>query len=235
MLPVLAEVLDGARAASAGPRARTSADGEQIVDRLRTPSTVARPAGDGVASPVPSQCLAHGSHRPTPPERAPARRAEPAREIAARAPAPPRSGLALAAAVALRGVRQRRDRHPRGEPAPDGVAADRASPRSRRCSSAAACGAAPSRGALLGLGLLAGFAGWSGALDRPGRWRPTRAGSSLNRAITYALVAALGLVLGSSLPRAAERVALGYLAIATAAARSTRSAASSSPGSTSRA
>src|SRR3954471_10612230 len=69
------------------------------------------------------------------------------------------------------------------------------------------------RRAWIGLGLLAGFAAWCG-LSILWSIAPDQSWVELNRAISYALVAGLGLVLGASLPRAAERVALGYLAIA---------------------
>ncbi|MBA3305513.1 MAG: O-antigen ligase family protein, partial [Thermoleophilaceae bacterium] len=68
-----------------------------------------------------------------------------------------------------------------------------------------------------GLALLAGFAVWSG-LSAAWSVSPDESWLELNRAITYTLVASLGVVLGSSLPRAAERVALGYLALAALAA-----------------
>ncbi len=67
--------------------------------------------------------------------------------------------------------------------------------------------------AVAGLGLLAGFAAWS-ALSITWSVAPDETWLEANRAIAYALVAALGIVLGSSLPRAIERVALGYLAVA---------------------
>ena len=72
----------------------------------------------------------------------------------------------------------------------------------------------PSRGALAGLGLLAGFAAWC-ALSITWAIAPDQAWLEANRALSYTLVAGLGIALGSSLPRAAERVAIGYLAIAT--------------------
>ena len=68
--------------------------------------------------------------------------------------------------------------------------------------------------ALVGLAMLAGFAAWSG-LSIAWSISPDQSWLEANRALAYGLVAALALVLGSSLPRAAERVALGYLAIAT--------------------
>jgi len=71
--------------------------------------------------------------------------------------------------------------------------------------------------AVPGIALLAGFAAWSG-LSIAWSVAPDESWLELNRGIAYALVAGLALALGSSLPRAAERVALGYLAIATAAA-----------------
>ncbi len=71
--------------------------------------------------------------------------------------------------------------------------------------------------ALPGIALLAGFAAWSG-LSIAWSIAPDESWLELNRAITYALVAGLALALGSSLPRAPERVALAYLAIATLAA-----------------
>src|SRR4051794_37674803 len=73
------------------------------------------------------------------------------------------------------------------------------------------------RRAWIGLALLVGFAAWTG-LSILWSIAPDESWVELNRAISYALVAGLGLVLGASLPRAAERVALGYLGIATAAA-----------------
>lgn len=63
------------------------------------------------------------------------------------------------------------------------------------------------------LALLAGFAIWSG-LSTAWSVSPDESWLEFNRAVTYTLVAGLGLVLGSSLPRAAERVALGYLVLA---------------------
>ncbi len=75
----------------------------------------------------------------------------------------------------------------------------------------------PSRGALLGVGLLVAFAGWC-ALSITWSVAPDQSWLEANRALSYALVAALAIALGSSLPRAAERVALGYLAIATVVA-----------------
>ena len=68
--------------------------------------------------------------------------------------------------------------------------------------------------ALVGLAMLAGFAAWSG-LSIAWSISPDQSWLELNRALAYGVVVALALVLGSSLPRAAERAALGYLAIAT--------------------
>lgn len=68
-----------------------------------------------------------------------------------------------------------------------------------------------------GLGLLAAFAVWTGvslewSVAADLTW------VELNRWIAYALAAALGIAIGSSLPRALERTALAYLAVATAVA-----------------
>ena len=71
--------------------------------------------------------------------------------------------------------------------------------------------------ALPGIALLAAFAVWSG-LTIAWSIAPDESWLELNRGIAYALVAGLALTLGSSLPRAAERTALAYLAIATLAA-----------------
>ncbi|HYI37490.1 MAG TPA: O-antigen ligase family protein, partial [Thermoleophilaceae bacterium] len=67
-----------------------------------------------------------------------------------------------------------------------------------------------------GWGVLAlvGFAGWA-ALSITWSVAPDESWLEANRALAYALVAGLGVVLGSSLPRAAERVGLAVLAIAT--------------------
>src|SRR5680860_748311 len=58
--------------------------------------------------------------------------------------------------------------------------------------------------ALAGLAMLAGFAAWSG-LSIAWSISPDQSWLELNRALAYGLVAALALVLGSSLPRAAAR------------------------------
>lgn len=65
-----------------------------------------------------------------------------------------------------------------------------------------------------GVALLVGFAAWS-ALSITWSVAPDESWLEANRALAYALVAGLGIVLGSSLPRAAERVALAILGIAT--------------------
>ena len=65
-----------------------------------------------------------------------------------------------------------------------------------------------------GVALLVGFAGWA-ALSIAWSVAPDESWLEANRALSYALVAGLGIVLGSSLPRAAERVALVLLGIAT--------------------
>ena len=65
-----------------------------------------------------------------------------------------------------------------------------------------------------GVALLVAFAGWA-ALSITWSIAPDESWLEANRALSYALVAGLGIVLGSSLPRAAERVGLALLAIAT--------------------
>jgi O-Antigen ligase len=72
----------------------------------------------------------------------------------------------------------------------------------------------PDGRARIGLWLLAGFAAWS-ALSLTWSIAPDETWVEVNRAIAYTLVVLLAIVLGSSLPRAAERVAIGYLVIAT--------------------
>ena len=67
--------------------------------------------------------------------------------------------------------------------------------------------------AVAGIGLIVGFAAWS-ALSVSWSIAPDESWLEVNRAIAYALVAALAVALGSSLPQAIERVALGFLAIA---------------------
>ena len=71
-----------------------------------------------------------------------------------------------------------------------------------------------SPGAGWGVALLVAFAGWA-ALSITWSIAPDESWLEANRALAYALVVALGMVLGSSLPRAAERVGLALLAIAT--------------------
>jgi hypothetical protein len=70
-----------------------------------------------------------------------------------------------------------------------------------------------SRETYVALGCLAGFALWSGVTLA---WSvaPDATWLTLNRTITYALVAALAVCAGASAPRAIERIALGWLAIA---------------------
>ena len=75
----------------------------------------------------------------------------------------------------------------------------------------------PDRRAGAGLWLLAGFTVWS-ALSLIWSIAPDEAWLEANRAVAYTLLVFLGMVLGSSLPRAAERVAIGFLGIATAIA-----------------
>lgn len=69
------------------------------------------------------------------------------------------------------------------------------------------------RSAWLGLGLLAGFAVWTGVTLA---WSvaPDRTWVELNRAIVYVLVVVLGLAAGATWRHAAERLAAGYLVIA---------------------
>lgn len=64
-----------------------------------------------------------------------------------------------------------------------------------------------------GLALLGLFAVWNGVTLA---WSiaPENTWLDFNRMIAYVLVAGLGLVIGASLPRAAERMALGFLALA---------------------
>jgi hypothetical protein len=77
--------------------------------------------------------------------------------------------------------------------------------------------AAAPRTALIGLALLLAFAAWSG-LSLAWSTAPDLTWSELNRALAYALVAGLAVALGASLPRAAERTATTYVALATAVA-----------------
>ncbi|MGH2838030.1 MAG: O-antigen ligase family protein, partial [Thermoleophilaceae bacterium] len=71
--------------------------------------------------------------------------------------------------------------------------------------------------ALVGLGLLVLFAAWSG-LSIGWSIAPDLSWVQLNRWAGYALVVALGLVLGSSLRRAPERTAIAFLIVALAVA-----------------
>lgn len=68
-------------------------------------------------------------------------------------------------------------------------------------------------GAKWGVALLAGFAAWA-ALSITWSVAPDESWLEANRALAYALVAVLGMALGSSLPRAAERAGVGFLALA---------------------
>src|SRR6185503_9133114 len=74
-----------------------------------------------------------------------------------------------------------------------------------------------SRAGWLGLALLAGFAAWCG-LSLAWSLTPDLSWQETNRAIAYALVVAVALVAGTWAPRAADRAALGLLAIACAVA-----------------
>jgi hypothetical protein len=72
-------------------------------------------------------------------------------------------------------------------------------------------------GGWAGIGLLLAFAVWTGvsiawSIAADGTW------AQLNRVLAYVLVLAIALVVGSSLPRALERAAIGFLVIATAVA-----------------
>lgn len=68
-----------------------------------------------------------------------------------------------------------------------------------------------------GLAALLAFAVWSG-LTLLWSIAPDDTWTQINRAVAYALVAILGVVVGASVPRACERVALGWLAVAVATA-----------------
>src|SRR3954447_2426741 len=68
-----------------------------------------------------------------------------------------------------------------------------------------------------GLALLLGFAAYSG-LSLSWSIAPDGSWGELNRALAYVLVAAVGLVVGSSVPRALERAAVALVVIATAVA-----------------
>ena len=71
--------------------------------------------------------------------------------------------------------------------------------------------------ALAGLVALLLFAAWTGA-SLIWSVAPDRTWSELNRALAYALVVGVAFALGSGLPRALERLAAGWLVIATAVA-----------------
>jgi O-antigen ligase len=70
---------------------------------------------------------------------------------------------------------------------------------------------------LVAVGLLTAFAAWA-ALSLLWSVAPARSWQDANRAIAYTLVVLLGLAVGSSTPRAVERTALGWLAVALAVA-----------------
>jgi O-antigen ligase/polysaccharide polymerase Wzy-like membrane protein len=69
-------------------------------------------------------------------------------------------------------------------------------------------------GAVLGLGLIAGFGAWC-AISLTWSIAPDQSWVQANRALAYALALGLGIALGASLPRAPQRVAAGYVALAT--------------------
>jgi hypothetical protein len=69
-------------------------------------------------------------------------------------------------------------------------------------------------GARLGIGLLFAFGVWTG-LTLLWSITPDRTWTEVNRALAYALLAGLGVVMGASAPRAIERVANGWLVVAT--------------------
>jgi hypothetical protein len=73
------------------------------------------------------------------------------------------------------------------------------------------------RSAWWGVGLLAVFAGFSG-LSMLWSITPDRSWEEFNRALAYALVAGLGVLLGASVERAVERFAIGWLVAALAVA-----------------
>ncbi len=68
------------------------------------------------------------------------------------------------------------------------------------------------RGAWWGVVLLALFVAWSG-LTLAWSIAPDRTWEELNRAVSYALVAGLGVLVGASVPRAVERFAAGWLVL----------------------
>jgi hypothetical protein len=69
----------------------------------------------------------------------------------------------------------------------------------------------------IGLGLLVAFVAWT-AISLAWSVAPDRTWTEFNRATMYALVLVLGLCVGSSHPRAVERLAVGWLVIASAVA-----------------
>jgi len=73
------------------------------------------------------------------------------------------------------------------------------------------------RAGWLGVGLIAGFAAWNG-LSLLWTVAPEETWLSFNRGVAYAIAAGLALALGSWVPRAVERLAIGWMALAAAAA-----------------
>lgn len=73
-----------------------------------------------------------------------------------------------------------------------------------------AIGARAPRASWWGVGLLALFVAWSG-LTLTWSIAPDRTWEEFNRALSYALAAGLGVMVGASLPRAIERFAAGWL------------------------
>ncbi len=71
--------------------------------------------------------------------------------------------------------------------------------------------------ARVGVLLLLAFAVWCG-VSLLWSVAPDRTWTQINRGVAYALIAGLGLVLGASLPRAAERLAAGWLLVVVAVA-----------------
>ncbi|HEX8123764.1 MAG TPA: O-antigen ligase family protein [Solirubrobacteraceae bacterium] len=71
--------------------------------------------------------------------------------------------------------------------------------------------------AVAGITLLALYVGWV-ALSLAWSVTPDRSWEEVNRALAYALVAATALLAASTVPRAIERVAMGWLAVALAVA-----------------
>ncbi|HEV2820814.1 MAG TPA: hypothetical protein VGW11_09930, partial [Solirubrobacteraceae bacterium] len=69
------------------------------------------------------------------------------------------------------------------------------------------------RRAWVGIGLLAAFAVWTG-ISLLWSVAPDRSWGELNRTLAYVLFAVLAVGVGSSLPRAAERLAVGWLVVA---------------------